>query len=89
MKKIPWGWAAAVAAKSAVAKQPTWRRPMSCSTDHPDRDETAAQANRARILVSLELSRQTWLVTALAPASEKMAKHNITVSAAETPLGSA
>jgi len=34
---------------------------MSCNTDHPDHDDTAARAHHAAILVSLELSRRTWL----------------------------
>jgi transposase len=50
---------------------------MSCITDHPARNETAAQDHRATILVSLELSRRSWLVTVLAPGSEKMSKHNV------------
>jgi transposase len=50
---------------------------MSCNTDHLNRDETAAQTHRATILVSLELSRHAWLVTALVPGSEKMSKHGL------------
>jgi hypothetical protein len=48
------------------ATQPTWRRPMSCIIHHRGQNGAATQANDARILVSLELSRHTWLVTALA-----------------------
>jgi transposase len=48
---------------------------MSCSTDHPDRDATATRPHDATILVSLELSRRAWLVTSLAPGSEKLSRH--------------
>jgi transposase len=51
---------------------------MSCVINHLGQNGAAAQANDARILVSLELSRHTWLVTALAPGSEKMSKHSLT-----------
>ena len=36
-----------------------------------------AQTNCAMLCVSLELSRKTWLVTSLAPGSDKMSKHKI------------
>jgi transposase len=48
---------------------------MSCNTDHPDRNRTAARADHATVFVSLELSRRTWLVTSLMPGSEKLSKH--------------
>jgi transposase len=48
---------------------------MSCSTDHPDHDDTAVRAHHAKIFVSLELSRRTWLVTSLSPGCEKLSKH--------------
>jgi transposase len=51
---------------------------MSCVINHLGQNGAAAQANAARILVSLELSRHTWLVTVLAPGSEKMSKHSLT-----------
>jgi transposase len=35
------------------------------------------QGDRAALYVSLELSRSTWLVTSLAPNSDKMSKHTI------------
>jgi transposase len=50
---------------------------MSCNIDHLDRNETAAQDHRATILVSLELSRRSWLVTALVPGSEKLSQHGL------------
>ena len=47
------------------------------TTDHLDRETAAAQGDPARYLVSLELSRSTWLVTTLAPDSEKLSRHQI------------
>jgi transposase len=47
------------------------------TTDHLDRETAAAQCDPARYLVSLELSRSTWLVTTLAPDSEKLSRHQI------------
>lgn len=37
----------------------------------------AIRVDLGAIFVSLELSRSTWLVTALAPGSEKMSRHNV------------
>jgi transposase len=48
---------------------------MSCSTDHPDRSESAAWTHDVTVFVSLELSRRSWLVTSLVPGSEKLSKH--------------
>ena len=48
---------------------------MSCSTDHPDRRESAARTHDVTVFVSLELSRRSWLVTSLLPGSEKLSKH--------------
>jgi len=47
------------------------------TTDYLHRETAAAQSDLARVLVSLELSRSTWLVTVLAPDSEKMSKHQV------------
>jgi transposase len=47
------------------------------TTDHLDRKAAAARDDYARCLVSLELSRSTWLVTAVAPDSEKLSKHQV------------
>jgi transposase len=47
------------------------------TTDHLDRETAAAQGDPARYLVSLELSRSTWLVTTLAPDSEKLSRHQV------------
>ncbi len=38
---------------------------------------TALHGDRAMLYVSLELSRKTWLVTSLAPGSERMSRHRI------------
>ncbi len=48
---------------------------MSCSTDHPDRSESAARTHDVTVFVSLELSRRSWLVTSLLPGREKLSKH--------------
>jgi transposase len=48
---------------------------MPLSTDHPS--QTATQANNAMLAISLELSRSTWLVTALLPGREKMSQHSV------------
>lgn len=48
---------------------------MSCSTDHPDRSESAARTHDVTVFVSLELSRRSWLVTSLLPGSAKLSKH--------------
>ena len=46
-------------------------------TDHTLTDQIATRWNDAAILVSLELSVSSWLVTALLPGSEKMSKHSL------------
>ena len=38
---------------------------------------TTIHGDRSMLCVSLELSRKTWLVTSLAPGSEKMSRHKI------------
>jgi transposase len=48
---------------------------MFCNTDHLDRNGTVARTDHATVFVSLELSRRTWLVTALMPGSGKLSKH--------------
>lgn len=40
--------------------------------------QTATPIDLGAIFVSLELSKSTWLVTALSPGSEKMSRHTIT-----------
>ena len=47
------------------------------TTDHLHHETAAVQSNFARVLVSLELSRSTWLITALAPDGEKMSRHQV------------
>jgi transposase len=44
-------------------------------TDHGS--ETAIRLDHSTIFVSLELSRSTWLVTALLPGSEKMSQYSV------------
>jgi transposase len=40
--------------------------------------QTATLVDLGAIFVSLELSKSTWLVTALSPGSEKMSRHTVT-----------
>jgi transposase len=40
--------------------------------------QTATPNDLGAIFVSLELSKSTWLVTALSPGSEKMSRHSVT-----------
>ena len=48
------------------------------SLDHRCEEPTAIRSNVGAIFVSLELSRSTWLITSLSPASgEKMSKHGV------------
>jgi transposase len=50
---------------------------MHPTTNHPVPERTATHANWVILFVSLELSRSTWVVTSLAPDSEKMSKHSV------------
>ncbi|MEF0942806.1 IS110 family transposase, partial [Rhizobium sp. BR 362] len=40
--------------------------------------QTATLVDLGAIFVSLELSKSTWLVTALSPVSKKMSRHTVT-----------
>jgi len=40
-------------------------------------EKNSTESGRPVLFVSLELSRATWLVTSLAPGSEKMSKHSV------------
>src|SRR5215211_6594955 len=40
-------------------------------------EHTAVRTDLNAIFVSLELSRSTWVITSLAPGSEKMSKHSV------------
>src|SRR2546421_10416644 len=47
--------------------------------DHPSDGPTAIRRHIGAIVVSLELSRSTWLVTSLSPGKgEKMSRHSVT-----------
>lgn len=51
--------------------------------DHQSQDQTTIRTDLGAIIVSLELSRSTWLITSLSPgAGERMSKHS--VSAGDT-----
>ena len=47
-------------------------------TADPTQAQTATPVDLGAIFVSLELSKSTWLVTALSPSSEKMSRHSVT-----------
>lgn len=49
---------------------------MLLPADQPEA-RAAIRTDLGAIFVSLELSKSTWLVTALAPGSEKMSRHNV------------
>ena len=49
---------------------------MLLPADQPEA-HAAIRTDLGAIFVSLELSKSTWLVTALAPGSEKMSRHNV------------
>ena len=52
---------------------------MQHATTLPARERTCSRGNCATLFVSLELSRSTWVTTALAPGSTKMSKHTLVV----------
>jgi len=43
----------------------------------PVPEQTCSRGDCATLFVSLELSRSTWVATALAPGSRKMSKHTL------------
>src|SRR3712207_6558728 len=57
--------------------QPVWRRAVPVLTDSDTRNAAADRDTNTSVFVSLELSRSTWLVTSLAPGSDKMSKHTV------------
>src|SRR3954454_9046736 len=52
-------------------------RPMHHRTTLPVPERTCSREDCATLFVSLELSRSTWVATALAPGSRKMSKHTL------------
>ena len=50
---------------------------MQHATTLPAAERTCSGENCATLFVSLELSRSTWVATALAPGSSKMSKHTL------------
>ncbi|SEI22224.1 transposase [Rhizobium tibeticum] len=50
---------------------------MHVSTDHRPASPAAICSDIGAILVSLELGKSTWLVTSLAPGSEKMSRYGV------------
>ncbi len=50
---------------------------MPVLTDSRGRNAAASRSTDAKLFVSPELSRSTWLVTSLAPGSDKMSKHTV------------
>lgn len=50
---------------------------MSSCSDHHVQRQATIHPHHARLAVSLELSRSTWLVTSLTPGTEKLSKHSV------------
>jgi len=50
---------------------------MHHATTLPVPERTCSREGCATLFVSLELSRSTWVATALAPGSRKMSKHTL------------
>jgi transposase len=50
---------------------------MSSCSDHHVQRQATIHPHYARLAVSLELSRSTWLVTSLTPGTEKLSKHSV------------
>src|ERR1700730_11449629 len=68
------------AANSGKSTSPTTEpreRPMHHATTLPIPERTCSPGDCAALFVSLELSRSTWVATALAPGSRKMSKHTL------------
>src|SRR5271165_3381087 len=68
------------AANSGKSTSPTTEpreRPMHQATTLPVPEQTCSRGDCATLFVSLELSRSTWVATALAPGSRKMSKHTL------------
>src|ERR1700747_2866044 len=53
------------------------KRPMKHATTLPAPQRICSRGDCPTLFVSLELSRSTWVVTALAPGSSKMSKHTL------------
>src|SRR6201982_3739608 len=53
------------------------KRLMQHATTLPAPQRTCSRGDCPTLFVSLELSRSTWVVTALAPGSSKMSKHTL------------
>src|SRR6516162_9796516 len=53
------------------------KRPMHQATTFPAPERTCSRGDRTILFVSLELSRSTWVATALAPGSTKMSKYTL------------
>src|SRR5712671_7579731 len=68
------------AANSGKSTSPTTEpreRPMHHATTLPVPERTCSRGDFATLFVLLELSRSTWVATALAPGSSKMSKHTL------------
>ena len=73
---VPWGGELTMLWQSEVATNHSGDDHVSVS-EHPE-TPTAIQTHLAASFVSLELSRSSWLITSLSPASgEKMSKHSV------------
>jgi hypothetical protein len=63
--------------KSTSSTTEPRERPMHHATTLPVPQRTCSRGDCATLFVSLELSRSTWVATALAPGSSKMSKHTL------------
>src|SRR5918994_4343544 len=75
--QILCGWPTAGLIGVGGQPRPLWRRAVPVLTDSHGRNAAANRATDAELFVSLELSCATWLVTSLAPGSDKMSKHAV------------
>jgi transposase len=50
---------------------------MSSCSDHQVQRQATIHPHHARLAVSLELSRSTWIVTSLTPGTEKLSRHSV------------
>src|SRR5260370_23116870 len=68
---------AATSGKSTSPTTEPRELPMHHATTLPVPEHACSRGDCATLFVSLELSRSTWVATALAPGSRKMSKHTL------------
>src|SRR5690242_2216593 len=70
-------WGGKNSGKSTLPTTEPRERAMHHPTTVPVSEQTCSRGDYATLFVSLELSRSTWVATALAPGSSKMSKHTL------------